>query len=103
VRQWGGDTVLQDPWSHSPIGPWTIERAFRKARPDDEMHFHDLRHYFASLLISGGADVKVVQRRLRHATATTTLNVYSHMWPDSDERSRATVEAVFQERLADAG
>ncbi len=98
VRVWGGDTVLLDPWSHSPIGPWTIERAFRKARTDDEMHFHDLRHYFASLLISGGADVKVVQRRLRHANATTTLNVYAHMWPDSDERSRATVESVFVAR-----
>ena len=105
IRQWSGDsdTVLADPWSHQPIGPWTIERAFRKARPDAEMHFHDLRHYFASLLIAGGADVKVVQRRMRHEKAKTTLDTYTHLWPDSDEKSRATVEAVFAKRLADAG
>ena len=30
--------------------------------------FHDLRHYYASLLISKGLDVKVVQARLRHAS-----------------------------------
>lgn len=104
VRQWSsGGHVIEDPWAHSAVGPWTIERAFRQARTDDDMHFHDLRHYFASLLISGGADVKVVQRRLRHENAKTTLNTYAHMWPDSDERSRATVETIFQQRLADAG
>ena len=43
--------------------------------------FHDLRHYFASLLIGSGADVKVVQRRLRHASAMTTLNTYGHSGP----------------------
>ncbi|WP_337587849.1 tyrosine-type recombinase/integrase [Serinicoccus marinus] len=34
--------------------------------------FHDLRHYFASMLIASGLDVKVVQTRLRHASARTT-------------------------------
>lgn len=32
------------------------------------------RHYFASLLIASGLDVKVVQARLRHASAKTTLD-----------------------------
>jgi hypothetical protein len=44
-----------------------------------DFRFHDLRHYFASLLIANGADVKVVQARLRHASATTTLNTHSHL------------------------
>lgn len=47
--------------------------------------FHDLRHYFASLLIADGLDVEVFQARLRHASAKTTLDVYGHMWPDKDE------------------
>jgi integrase len=51
--------------------------------------FHDLRHYLASLLIAGGADVKVVQARLRHASAKRTLDTYGHMWPDADESTRA--------------
>jgi integrase len=64
--------------------------------------YHDLRHYFASLLIASGADVKIVQARLRHSSATTTLNVYSHLWPDSDESTRTAVERVMSERLADS-
>ena len=51
--------------------------------------FHDLRHYLASLLIASGADVKVVQARLRHASAKTTLDTYGHLWPDADESARA--------------
>lgn len=47
--------------------------------------FHDLRHYFASLLIADGLDVETVQARLRHASARTTLDVYGHLWPDKDE------------------
>ena len=56
---------------------------------------HDLRHYFASLLIASGADVKTVQARLRHASAKTTLDTYGHLWPDRDESTRAAIEAAF--------
>jgi integrase len=64
----------------------------------DGFRYHDLRHYFASLLIASGCDVKTVQARLRHASAKTTLDVYGHMWPDRDESTRAAVEAVFAAR-----
>ena len=64
----------------------------------DGFRFHDLRHYFASLLIASGANVKVVQARLRHASATTTLDTYGHLWPDSDEATRSAVEAVLVAR-----
>jgi integrase len=60
--------------------------------------YHDLRHYFASMLIASGADVKVVQARLRHASAKTPIDVYGHLWPDSDDSTRAAVEAVFAAR-----
>jgi integrase len=60
--------------------------------------FHDLRHYFASLLISDGLDIKTVQTRLRHASAKTTLDVYGHLWPDKDEASRAVVAAAIASR-----
>ena len=35
--------------------------------------YHDLRHYFASLLIASGADVKTARARLRHASARPHL------------------------------
>ena len=70
----------------------------RARRVATEFRFHDLRHYLASLLISQGLDVKVVQYRLRHAAATTTLNVYAHLWTKSDESARAVIGDVMTPR-----
>jgi integrase len=57
--------------------------------------FHALRHFYASLLIRAGESVKVVQTRLGHASAAETLNTYAHLWPDSEDRTRAAVDAVL--------
>jgi integrase len=63
--------------------------------PRTEMTFHDLRHYYASLLIRHGESVKTVQARLGHANAAETLDVYSHLWPDSDDRTREAIDGVL--------
>lgn len=42
----------------------------------------DLRHTCASLAISAGANVKVLQTLLGHKTATLTLDRYGHLFPD---------------------
>ena len=57
--------------------------------------FHDLRHTYASLLIQHGESVKVVQARLGHASASETLDTYAHLWPDSEDRTRAAVDAAL--------
>jgi integrase len=54
---------------------------------------HDLRHFYASLLISKGASVKAVQSMLRHKTATETLNTYAHLWPEDNALVRRAVDA----------
>ena len=101
VRTGNGRTLVDDEWGN-PAGPWTIEPAIRTAREQvglpEGFRFHDLRHYFASLLIASGLDVKVVQARLRHASAKTTLDTYGHLWPDRDDSSRAAVAAVYRSR-----
>ena len=56
---------------------------------------HSLRHYYASLLIRHGESVKTVQARLGHASAAETLDTYSHLWPDSDDRTREAVDQVL--------
>ena len=43
--------------------------------------FHDLRHYYASLLIRHGESIKTVQHRLGHATAAETLDTYATSGP----------------------
>ncbi len=56
---------------------------------------HACRHYYASLLIRHGESVKTVQARLGHASAVETLDTYSHLWPDSDDRTREAVDSVL--------
>jgi integrase len=101
-----GRFLASDQWGN-PAGPWTIERAVRASRGvvglPENFRFHDLRHYFASLLIASGLDVKVVQARLRHASAKTTLDTYGHLWPDRDNTSRAAVAAVYSDRTRGGG
>ncbi len=43
---------------------------------------HDLRHTAAALAIRAGANVKVVQRMLGHASATMTLDTCAHLFED---------------------
>lgn len=62
---------------------------------------HACRHYYASLLIRHGESVKTVQARLGHASAVETLNTYSHLWPDSDDRTREAVDSVLCGPAAD--
>jgi integrase len=107
VARWGGQYVVTDGTGRQ-TSTWAIERAIRSARPKvaglpEAFRFHDLRHYPASLLIGSGLDVKVVQHRLRHGSAKTTLDTYGHMWPDSDESPRAAVGAVLAARGDSSG
>jgi len=82
------------PLRRSPAGEmW--HRAARKADLPQWATFHDLRHFYASLLISRGCSVKTVQRRLGHQSAMETLDTYGHLWPDSDDETRNAVDEVL--------
>jgi integrase len=48
----------------------------------DRLTPHGLRHTAASLAITSGADVKVVEQMLGHASATMTLDLYGHLYGD---------------------
>ncbi|WP_349426001.1 tyrosine-type recombinase/integrase [Microbacterium sp. LWS13-1.2] len=52
--------------------------------PDGFPHItpHDLRYTAASLAISAGANVKILQRMLCHASAAMTLDVYADLFPE---------------------
>jgi hypothetical protein len=58
--------------------------------------FRALRHFYASLLIRHGESVTTVQARLGHASAAETLDTYSHLWPDCDDRTRAAVDSALR-------
>ncbi|HEY3924181.1 MAG TPA: tyrosine-type recombinase/integrase [Acidothermaceae bacterium] len=70
---------------------WDRARAEVGLRTDTR----DLRHFFASALISGGAPVKQVQTTVGHSSAVTTLQIYAHMWPGDDDRTRGGIDNIL--------
>jgi integrase len=56
---------------------------------------HSCRHLYASALIRFGESVKTVQHLMGHSSPTVTLEVYAHLWPDSDDRARQAVESAW--------
>ncbi len=62
-----------------------------------DLHTHLLRHTFASLAITAGADIVSVSQVLGHADVSTTLRVYSHASPESAKAAAATFRAAIGE------
>lgn len=46
-----------------------------------KLRFHDLRHTYATLLLSKGVPIKYVQEQLGHSSAKMTLDVYASFLP----------------------
>jgi site-specific recombinase XerD len=70
---------------HRDNAPHTIDnithrfkKYVRKAKLDDSLHFHSLRHSTASLLVQAGVPIYSVKEILGHSQLSTTL-VYSHL------------------------
>jgi integrase len=92
---------LHRAYGHAGSPGW-FRKAARVAGLSEDITLHDLRHFYASLLIRNGASVKLVQARLGHKSAQETLDTYGHLWPDSDEQTRSILnEALFALRKSD--
>jgi integrase len=87
-----GGPVLASTFSRT----WTPVRA--KVGSPMRWGSYGLRHYYATLLIHGGASVKTVQLALGHTTPTVTLNEYVHEWPDALDRTRSLVDGALAGR-----
>ena len=55
---------------------------------------HEFRHSHATLLINAGVNIKEISRRLGHSTVEMTWNVYSHLYPDQEEKALAVLDSV---------
>lgn len=62
----------------------------------DPLRLHDLRHTCASLAISTGASVKVIQSMLGHASAAMTLDTYGHLMPSESEAVADRLDALVR-------
>lgn len=67
-----------------------FKKIIRKARLNDKLHFHSLRHTFASWLVQDGVSLYEVQKLLGHSSSAVT-QVYSHLQP---EQLHSTVNKI---------
>jgi integrase len=75
---------------------YAFQKAAAAVESCDGVRLHDLRHTCASLAISAGANVKVLQRLLGHKTAVLTLDRYGHLFPDDLDAVATAFDAAAQ-------
>lgn len=87
----------------SSVGSW-LSGAVQRCRDADDtfqrVTAHDLRHTAASLAISAGANPKVVQRMLGHASAAMTLDVYADLFESDVDTVAENVAKMWPQRAA---
>lgn len=82
-----------------PTSPTHYFRQFAKRHNIQGFHPHKLRHSFASLAITAGADVASVSEVLGHSDKSITLRMYTH----ADDESRRRAAQIVQEAIKKAG
>ena len=81
------------PLGESIYGPITAAAGLAGVR------FHDLRHFFASMLIAQGESAKYVCDQLGHSSIKVTFDTYGHLFPQAkQEASSKLEEAMFAAR-----
>lgn len=73
-------------------------RAADVAHGKYENGMHELRHFFASVLLDQGESIKAVSEWLGHADASFTLQTYTHLMPSSDQRTRSVIDGLYGRR-----
>jgi len=71
-------------WKTSYVNKWN-----KQAPVEDQLkniRVHDLRDSHGMFLLMNGADLKTIQKKLRHAKATTTMNYYLDKLPEVEDK-----------------
>lgn len=73
--------------------------AIRRAGLPERLRFHDLRHSYATWLVSDGLPPNIVQRIMGHEDVATTLGIYTDVPPGYADR----VDGVFDDSVMTGG
>ncbi len=97
--EWSGHDLLFATRTGQPLDfRVVVQRHFKpqlKAAGLPPIRPYDLRHTCATLLLAHGENVKVVSERLGHASAVLTLDTYSHVLPDMQQRAAERIETLL--------
>lgn len=88
----------KDPSPMHPQSPTRYLKNFEKKYGVSHLHPHKLRHSFASIAITNGADVASVSEKLGHCDKAVTLRMYTH----SDQESIRRASNIFRDAIKKA-
>jgi len=86
-------SALNRNYFNSSIWRRAQERAGVERVRDNGMHA--LRHWYASVLLDAGESIRAVSEYLGHSDPGFTLRTYTHLMPNSSERTRTAIDAKF--------
>jgi integrase len=86
---------LGKPMDHDDIYHRDLKRVRERAGLPPTFRFHDLRHTFATLMLSNGESLHVVQETLGHSRASLTLDVYGHVLPSHQKEAVRRLEELL--------
>jgi integrase len=91
------DALVFATWNGRPRTPNALSKDWSETMADLglKITLHALRHTHASQLIAAGMDVVTISRRLGHASPTITLNIYGHLFSNTDDRAAEIMELAF--------
>lgn len=83
-----------------PMRPTSITHGFAKLLKQTDVspfRFHDLRHYYASVLLALNIPNKYAQRRMGHATDGMLKKVYQHLMDEKITETDEKIDAYFKD------
>jgi site-specific recombinase XerD len=88
-------TQVGTPLNRNNVHTRSFKPQVGRAGLPSTLRFHDLRHSFATLMLKGGEHPKVVQEMMGHATIIVTLDTYSHVLPDMQDKAADRLGALL--------
>ena len=82
---------------HPSVLSHTFKNIVEKAGLSGGVHFHTLRHTFASLMLLRGVSPKVISEILGHASVAFTMDTYSHIIKGMQEDAMKLLDEVLPE------
>jgi integrase len=92
--KWAESGLVFTEENGNPLHPADVTEHFKflsKQAGLPPIRLHDLRHGAATIALAAGVEMKVVQHMLRHASITTTSDLYTNVLP---ELARSAAEAT---------
>lgn len=84
-----------DGYPQHPRSAGTAWKRIKEKHKLPNISFHDLRHSYASFMLSKGVNFKIIQEQLGHGDVKVTINTYSHL----TEIDKSNASSLFEDIL----